>query len=260
MAFQSADSMRFPPRLVVGVEGPTFTGKTHFLFTATRPLKVFNLDYGLEGMMEQFRKPKSGISLDGVEIANYSLNRAALTTQLAQDKARSVVQEFVRDFRAALAVKTRTTLAEDTSSDFWKYFRFADLGKLKQVPPMRYDRVNMLWADLHNEVYHSPHNLILIHRVKDKYREEVVDGVKVSNKIAGETERDAFKNVEYLVQVFIRTWRRDRGKGKPPVFGFTVTKCRHRASVVGEEFEGEFATFPMLATSVFPKTEIEDWA
>jgi hypothetical protein len=148
---------------------------------------------------------------------------------------------------------------EDTSSEFWKYFRFADLGKLKQVPPMRYDRVNMLWTDLHNEVYHTPHNLILIHRVKDKYEETVTSaGEKVSTRVSGQTERDAFKNVEYMVQVFIRTWRTDR-KGKPPVFGFTVTKCRQRASVVGSSYEGEFATFPNLAADIFPKTSPEEW-
>lgn len=258
MAFRSALSMTFPPRLVVGVEGPPFTGKTHFIFTAPRPLKIFNLDYGLEGMMDQFRRKDGPITLRGVEIADYSLSKAALTSNIAQEQARAVVREFRADYKAVLKEKTRHTFAHDTSSEFWKIFRFADLGKLKQVPPLRYDRVNMIWADLMNEIYHTPHNLILVHRVKDKYVEEVIDGVKVSNRVPGETEREAFKNVEYIVQVFIRTWRRDR-KGKSPLFGFTVTKCRQRASVVGEVFEGEFATFPMLAMSVFPKSAPEEW-
>jgi hypothetical protein len=255
MAFRSAASFKYPPRLVVSSDGGPDSGKTHFMLTAPRPLFILNVDYGLEGVMDSSR-----FNLDRVEVADYRLDKAMLTSKMAQAAMARVAQQFVADYRSLLAThKQRITIGLDTATEFWEIFRLADLGKLEQVPPMRYTRVNRLFKDLINEVYRTPHNLVLLHHTKDKYESRLTDeGKEVSVRVPGEIERMGFKGVEAAMQVVLAATRIKK-PGKSPKYGFEVAKCRQRPAVEGERFEGQFATFASLATSVYPDTDEDDW-
>jgi hypothetical protein len=120
-----------------------------------------------------------------------------------------------------------------------------------------------MWRGMMLEVFQTPHNLILIHRLKDKYESKMVNGKEVSTRVAGELERVGFKETDYVVQVSIRCWRKVRQKEGPrkgqPLFGFTVIKCRQRASLMGKTFVGDTASFKGLAMAVFPESTEEDW-
>lgn len=254
MAFRSASSLNFTPRLVATIDGPPDSGKTHQLLTMPRPLFVFNLDFGLEGLIDSGK-----FDLDGVEVADYRLDKGMLTKGHAQAAMQKVVKEFVRDYRSILGkYKQRVSIGVDTATEFWQSFRIADLGKLEQVPPMRYTRVNRLFSDLWNEIYQTPHNLLLLHHLKDKYETKVTDdGKEVSVKVPG-VERDGYKKLGGIMQVTLRSYAK-RKDGKPSTFGFRVVKCRQRSSIEGDTFENDFASFAHLGMSVYPDTDPEDW-
>lgn len=262
MPFKLASKLRFPPRLVVSVQGIPKSGKTHQLFGCPRPLYIFNVDQGLEGMMEEEEK----FDLSRVFVADYALSKpAALTKSDASSRALTVVNAFLADFRQKLQREKRCTLALDTASEFWELFRMGDFGKLEQVPPLRYTKVNRIWRGIMNEVYQTPHNLLLVHRMKQSYESKVVGGKEVSTPIPGQFEVQGHKETDGIVQVSIETFRKERkkdgkkGKKGSVYFGFTVAGCRQRASLIGTKFVGERATFTDLACAVFPKSSPEDW-
>lgn len=260
MTFRPATKLRARRRLIVSIDGPPMSGKTHFALTAPRPIRVFNVDYGIEGVVDDMIG--SGWDMEGVEVEDFALSKAPLTSKGATDAARSLIQQFRASWKETLQRKERTSIVLDTGSEFWQLFRLADLGKLEQVPPMRYTKVNRLFRDLLNEVHHTPHSMILIHRVKDRYDTKVIEtdeGQKeVSVRVPGETERDGFKEMDYIVQVSLTSYRKVDGKGRATM-GFKVEKCRQRATLVGSRYEGELATFTTLALDVFPQSEPEEW-
>lgn len=247
-------------RLVVSIDGAPFTGKTHLMLTLPPPACIFSIDRGLEGVVEDMEG--EGYDFRGFEFEDFSLDRPPLSSRLAVDHAKRTAQAFVTSFRQVLKRKERTSLGIDTGSEFWQLFRLGDLGKLEQVPPMRYVRVNRLFRDILNEVLDTPHNLVIIHREKDRYDTRLIEtdtGVKeVSVRVPGEVDRDGFKEIDGIVQVVVRGLRDGKRKGTAGM-GFTVRKCRQRASLVGKQYWGPEATFPMLALDVFPQSEPEEW-
>tara|TARA_Y100000310_G_scaffold184775_1_gene184906 strand:+ start:122 stop:892 length:771 start_codon:yes stop_codon:yes gene_type:complete len=244
-------------RLVCSVDGYPFTGKTHFMLTMPRPLTIFNIDYGLEGVVEHM-EDEEDVSFDGVEVEDYTLEKAPVGSSAAHARAQHVARDFREKFLQLLAKRERQSIGLDTCSEFWQLFRLGDLGKLEQVPPMRYVRVNRIFRDLMNQVLRTRHNLVLVHRLKDAYDTQILDGKEVSTKVPGESARDGFKEIDGIVQVTLETWRKDR-PNKTSQYGFTVGKCRQRPSLTGTRFTGALATFPTLGMDVFPKSEPEEW-
>lgn len=244
-------------RLVLSLDGPPDSGKTHFMMTAPRPLKISNIDFGIEGVRENMEE--AGWDFTDVSLEDFSLEKAPLTSSHAIDRARNVVARFKTGYMEGMKEKRRTTFGIDTCSEFWQLFRLAALGKLEQVPPMRYVQVNRVFRDLLNQVLMTHHSLVLIHRTKDKYETKVTEsGQEVSSKVNGETERDGFKEIDGIVQVVLNTQRRTTKKGAAQ-YGFTVGKCRQRPSLTRQEYWGDMATFQALALDVFPDSKPKDW-
>lgn len=243
-------------RLILSLDGKPFTGKTHFMLTAPRPLKVFNIDFGLEGVVEGMAD--AGWDFDGVEVEDYTLEKAPVTNAHAIESARQLIAKFRASWASTLKRTERQTIGLDTGSEFWQLFRLAALGKLEQVPPMRYVQVNRIFRDLLNQVYQTPHSLVIVHRVKDRYDTKITDeGKEVSSRVPGEVERDGFKEIDGIVQVSLDTWRTPTKRGA--TYGLTVGKCRQRPSLSGTSYQGDLATFSSLALDVFPDSAPSDW-
>lgn len=247
-------------RMLCTVDGPPFSGKTHFMLTMPGPACIFSVDQGLEGVIEDMEG--EGYDFSNFEVEDFSLDKPPLTSRLMHTYAKETIRQFHASWRSVLKRKEPTSIGVDTASEFWQLFRLADLGKLEQVPPMRYTKVNRLFRDMLNEVASTPHSLVLIHREKDLYDTKIIDtdhGQKeVSVRVPGEVTRDGFKEIDGIVQVVLRSFRREKKSGKVEM-GFQVRKCRQRASTTGERYVGSMATFPMLALDVFPNSDPDDW-
>lgn len=241
MPFVKASELQYLPRLVVSVEGQPKTGKTTFALTAPRPARVFNIDFGLEGLDYDRR---------GVMVADYSMGKAAnFNAEDAVARSKQVIETLHDDWRTFLERRSRTTGIIDTASDLWQIFRMAYYGlaglKFGGIDRHRYAEGNRAFRGLLNEIYQSPHNLILAHRVKAQFDNAAV------------LEREGFREIEYFAQVIIRTWRKKR-KGNLQ-FGFTVVDCRQRPTLQGMTFAGEIAQFGYLGMEVFPTSNPKDW-
>lgn len=256
MAFVAASSIRFPHRMVVSIDGEEKTGKTHFMLTAPPPVYVLNVDYGLEGLVNETFAGKE------IHVADYRLQKGPFGSKATQKRCIELVRQFTEDYRQLINEKRRVSIGWDTASELWQVFRFADFGRLAQVLPNRYNKVNTLWADLLNEIYKSRHNLILIHRMTDKYgpkRDEPSVSVPVLDANGNVVRiREGHKRMASIVQVVIRTHRREKAKGGV-VMGFTVRECRQRPALTGRAYEGDLATFGHLALDVFPSSEPSTW-
>jgi hypothetical protein len=246
-------------RLIASIDGMPFTGKTHFMLTMPPPAVVFSIDAGLEGVVEDMEG--EGWDFSDFEVEDYS-DKPPLTSAKMHLYAKDTIARFRQSWREVLNRKTRTSIGIDTGSEFWQLFRLADLGKLEQVPPMRYTKVNRLWRAMLNEIANTPHNFVIIHREKDRYDSRIIDSddgpKEVSVRVPNETVRDGFKEIDGIVQVVIQSTRRERRNGSVEM-GFTVRKCRQRARLMGQTYRGPLATFATLALDVFPASEPEEW-
>lgn len=240
-------------RMVVAVEGREKDGKTSFAISAPAPIAIFNLDTGLEGVIEKVAYEK--------EIIQCEVDYRDATNANEWVK---MWEHVKKSYYNALNSNVRT-IVMDTASEMWELVRLARFGKLTQVMPHHYGPVNTEFRDLIRAVYKTDKNLVLLHKLKEEY---------INDKKTGRYERAGFKDVAYQVQINLRVWRRqgeeeETGRGRKNVltadiahtgnFGFTIIDCRMDASLAGMEIEEPMNTFSMLGQMVYPETEPEDW-
>lgn len=222
-------------RLILNVEGLEKRGKTHFALTAPDPIAYLDLDTGLEGVVEKFMDEGKRI-----QFASFNYRDATNYQQWSAmwDKMKTA-------YLAALASKEIKTLICDTGTEMWELLRLARFGKLSEVMPHHYGPVNAEFRDLLRRSLDSDKNVILLHKLKPKYE---------NNVRTKEFERSGFSDLAFVVQMNVRV-ARDKDNG----FYLTVIDSRHRSELAGEVLSEPMNTFPMLASLVFPDTAVEDW-
>lgn len=234
-------------RLIISTEAREKKGKTHFGLTMPEPIAVFDMDRGLEGVIDKFATDKEVYVVDyrGLPAKN-------------KDQWEMRWEKFKKDYLTALEAplsKCRSILI-DTGTELWEYARLAMLGKLTQVMPVKYTEVNGEFRRIVDWALDHDKNLIVTHKMKKEYTRKGDDD---KGYWTGKYERAGFSEIEYLAQVVLRhgrVWDRDEGPGE---FFVDVLECRQNPDIVGERYAGEMCTFPMLAAMVFPDTNLEDW-
>jgi hypothetical protein len=217
-------------RLVVAVEGPEKSGKTHFALTAPGPIGFQDIDIGTEGVVEQFVAEKE------IHLAEY-----ALDFPFEQKAAELTWKQFTNDYKQLLGASVRTGII-DNASEAWDLLRVAKFGRLTQIMPHLYTTANSEFRGLLRLAYKSDMNLILLHKVKKQY---------INEQFTGKYERSGFNDIGYLVQVIVETYK-DGGK-----YFLRVLACRQNPKIEGLVIEDP--TFAKLGMAVFPGTGIEDW-
>lgn len=240
-------------RLVVSVEGREKDGKTSFALSAPDPIAIFNLDTGLEGVIEKVAGDKTLMECEVDYRDAINPNEWIKMWELMKKNYYNAINSNVR------------TIIMDTASEMWELVRLARFGKLTQVMPHNYGPVNTEFRDMIRAIYKTDKNLILLHKLKDEY---------INDKKTGKFERAGFKDVVYQVQINIRVWRKpdedeEPRKGRKVMltdniahtgnFGFTIIDCRMDASLAGMEIQEPMNTFAMLGQVVYPDTNPEDW-
>jgi hypothetical protein len=237
-------------RLVVALDGLEKQGKTHFALTAPGPIAIQNLDIGLEGVIEKFQTDKL------IHRADYSfLAEKGDTQDQMIAKATPVFMQFLHDYKDIVIPRMKTGEVRsgviDTGGELWELQRLARLGKLTQVMPHHYTALNMEYQNLIREVYSTPGNLIILHKLKAEWKDNPTTGK--GNK-TGQYERAGFSGTGFLVQVNATAYRDSAG-----VFHILVRDCRQNPEVAGLDLEGDMATFPNLGMMVYPDSALEDW-
>lgn len=224
------------PRLIASVSGREKNGKTSFALSAPGPIILFNLDYGLEGVIGKYAGDKD------IYVKEYRFRRND-----TPDKYNTLWANFTTDYYNALKSKARTIIL-DTATEVWELLRLARFGKLAQVQPYHYGPVNAEYMSLIREGYSYDKNVILLHKLKKQY---------VNDKFSGDYERAGFTNTGFLVQTNLEVYREGLDGG----FCVRVIDCRQNSMLGGMELplSDEFTGFGFLAQMIFPDSSEGDW-
>lgn len=238
-------------RLVVAIDGMEKAGKTNFSLTAPGPIAFQALDIGTEGVIEKFQTNKV------IHRADYGiLVEKGDSQDMVMKKAAPVWDQFLADYKTVVVPKLKAgavrTAIWDTGSEVWELQRLARLGKLTQVMPHHYTALNLEYSNLLREIFDTPGNMIILHKLRAEWKDNPVTG---KGQKTGQFERAGFAGTGFLVQVNATTWR----DPKTGTFHLTVRDCRQNPAVAGLDLEDEMATFPWLGVHVFPDSDLSDW-
>lgn len=237
------------PRLLLATDGFDKTGKTEFALSAPGPIVVFNLDMGLEGVVEKWLDKKV-VVVEQFEIPTFD----------KQQEYAKLWSRFYDKFRKAVANQDVRTIFCDTGDDVWALERLAEFGTLN--PRMtqnertgKYGVLNELYKSLIRMVYfESGKNLILTHKLKKRYVK--YKNVKGEENEAwdGTWERGGFKEQNYLIQANLRH-RFTQGEG----FAIDIINCRQNMDLAGYTLTGSECNFTGLAATIFPNVDPGYW-
>lgn len=243
-------------RTIATLDGEVGTGKTYFALTAGGPSVVFNLDQGLEAVVEQFRKegkeiydqPYVWIPGDPAEVEDEA------EAKDLQDLAKDIRSQFEKDFDYALNNGARTLIL-DTESRFWQVYRYAEFGAPNADNPRNYDELNQRFEAFINKAKARDVNLFLIRAMKDKwgaFGAPNAQGKKGFGK--GGREVWGYEHLAGLVMMEL-TFVHDR---EAEEYKIRFGKCRHNKDLAFTEIPR--CTFPELGTMLDYESDESDWA
>lgn len=222
-------------RLILCTEGLEKEGKTHFALSAPDPIIIHNFDVGLEGMVHKFKGKD-------IKKRNYKVPRfpRGSNVDVVSEATKVIWEDFQESYYESL--KIARTVIVDTGGEAWETLRLAEFGKMDQVKPHHYSRVNQPMRDLVRTAFDYDSNVIWNHKLKDEY---------IDDTRTGRFERAGFKDMGFLTQADIRLYKED---GQ---FKILVNSCRQNPELEGMELPNDgFAAFAMM---VYPDSEEGDW-
>lgn len=240
-------------RHVISITGMDKSGKTHFSLSSQSPIAFFNLNNGLEGVIHKFDKKVYEFKMNTPEeqgAAGRSDSAKDFNKKAAMDMKNLAiieVERFVEAWTWALRDSEIRTIVIDKGTELWLLYRVAEFGKTTQVPSQLYNYLNAKFERRINEIFETDKNLIILHDMKEIYRDK---------NPTGEFERDGYKKIGGIVQTNLFATRADEKpkhpvKGQPnPPFIMTVEDSRINPDLLGTEFNGPMATFPMIAAMI----------
>jgi hypothetical protein len=250
----SADIPPVVERVILSVEGPEKTGKTHFAFTAPGPIAYQAIDIGHEGVINKFEGKKKIYS------AIYKFRppvQAKADEDAMVEYAKKFWDLYERDYDAALKAGVRTVIW-DTATEVWEMLRLSRFGKLVQVPSQKYVEVNGIFNEIVRRAYDHDANLILIHKQKAEYESIIVEG-RSKSRPTGRRIRSGYNEMGYLAQALIKMEYNQEHKR----FQAEVLEARRAPRMKGEIIEPEGkaqgVTFQQVCLSLFPDIDAEAW-
>jgi hypothetical protein len=265
------ESIRAPktPRLIASLLGIQGSGKTDFLKTAPRPLYVAYTDPNTEDVLGDLP------DVYGKALRMPAFKLRANDEDEIRDRAADVLDEF-RDFFIDVTSDRvdppAKTLALDTGTEMWDTVLLADFGRTQRINPRDRGAANQFWRDLFTEIKSVDGlNFLVTHRVKQRWEAREIrtrGGVTTQDQpVPGEYDRVGHRETGNLVNVEVLLLHDpDQGSEIEDQFGIKIVRCTQRPILIGDERFGlvgknerRAASFPWLATKVFPDTTWSDW-
>lgn len=224
-------------RMILSLCGRRGKGKSHFALTAPGPIALFDLDVGLDGVVQKFLDDKV------VMVNRFEVPYTKEAAEAERDR-------FYAAWSAAIRARDIRTIIVDTETELWELYRMAEYGALSGVMPYQYTAVNVRCARLFKETLTVglDKNFIFLRHLKTVY---------VNDKKTDRMEPAGFGGLEKIVQVVGEIWRDIPEEGGE--WHVTIDKCRLNPEVDGETYDGDMASFPWLATFVVNGTSPADW-
>lgn len=265
------------PRIIMNVEALEKCGKTTWGLSAPGPIVLFNIDRGLEGVVQRFRDEGKKIIVAGMlgtakggRLPHYGFvkperrkgegAKQASYTQRVADANRPIWRQFVKDYLEALQSKVRT-LVIDTGTELWLLARYAFWGAASPPGAKLTGTIKEEFSSLVTMAEEYDKNVIWLHRLRPEYADVInkQTGVKEAIK-TGRMERYGHSEMGFDVQTNVRLTKERVGKKNRArtVYRATVLDCRLNAMLEGMELEDDECSFPWFASAVFG-TDVEEW-
>lgn len=264
------------PRLLVGSEGETNTGKTEFMLSCPPPGIIITCERGHEAALQNAEPPKS--RNEDFIVFPVKIPKALQHGEVAE--AYQPYWTILRDtLYKGLHNEDALSIGFDGDSDSWELQRLAAFGKLTQIPGIMYTQVNAARRSLITHCYDSGKNVIMSNKVKDEYVTEYdAAGNPVTNKDgserrvkSGNLERQGFGDYNYLYQVHIRHHYvkpepinlealpvKDRLAAirsgmtmTEGVWGIEILKCKVKTEIEGQVLWGDKCNFMGLVELIY---------
>lgn len=263
------DRISYTPTLVASICAQEGGGKTEFGAGCPDPNSYHSVDPNTEEVLEKWQDQKK------IFLTNYDLPSAAFGDKAdIQADAEAVLTEFLDKLKPIIRKEARRmpkTVVIDTATEFFELALLADHGRAVQILPEMRTKTNYKWKSVINGLKRSGCNVILLHRLRDKYENKTIrtrDGAKEERvKIEGEYEREGFSKTGFLVNVEAFLFH-DPTREKGEHYGIEIVRCTQRPVLIGKQYwgsvevEGEeirAASFEFLATKVYKNTTLGDW-
>lgn len=260
-------------RAIINVEGMQKQGKTDFcLRTFPDPIVVFNLDQGLEWVVEKFVKKGKRIIVagahrpKGAKYPSYHFARPvpekseirkgdAYLTRVKK-LAGPIWEKFIEDYKDFLESKARTGVI-DTGGAALQLAKFAFHGMDKVTSKddpygQKGGEMKAIFQGLITDAYNYDKNVIWTHRLKEEW---------VGGQPAGTFKLDGYAQLPFEVQLTIRL--KTKGRKETTRRIAEIRDCRigkgnyWNGAVFGDE-DGPPLDFATIM-STLTKTAAEEW-
>lgn len=231
-------------RLIVCNKALPKCGKSRFGLTMPGPLAVIDLDEGMDGVIQEHQDKKE------IYVASHRSRLIKIKgMEKGQDEAEEEWEAIRNEYIEALSDSQTRSVLVDTGTEMYELLRLAKFGKLSQVMPHQYGKVNKEMQSMVDMAYDSNKNVMFSHKLKRQY---------VNDKATGEFEIAGWKDIQFACQVVCQQWK-EPSEPFPDRFHMTLMDCRIAGGVEmeGMDWSGEQVNFPMLAALILGGTEEE---
>jgi hypothetical protein len=247
-------------RLMVGIEGPTNSGKSELCHSAPGPGIFIAQDRGLEAMLDNPNPP---------ETRRPDFFYDTVPAPLAEGSTHDQYKVAWIDYRdnhvyKAIRLPDCRTVILDGDSDSWETQRLAAFGKLTQVPSILYTQVNAGRRLFISRLYDSGKIIMATNKVKKLYKPafnadgtpKMNDGKQMREWDGVSYERQGFEDQDYLWQVQLRCIYDPTHPGK---YGVYIIKAKANPEVERETLWGEECNMPTVLQVIYPHVPLTEW-
>ncbi len=230
-------------RLIIRIGGLEKEGKTHFALTAPDPIALFNLDRGLEGVLDKF--VGMGKEIHVAEFKPHRVPAGSVDDVIAANLP--IWKEIQEEYYNALDTDKYRSLVIDTDTKMYEIARLALFGKLTQVKSHHYTLLNDQYRALVDRAYDCDKNVIFISKLKKQYK----DNSKGDSAWTGKHEESGFTDLGYNTMVNLRARIDIEGDNY-----IEVLNCRANRDMRGNQYfsnaSQDDANFATVAADVYP--------
>lgn len=269
------------PFHVLSIQGPPKTAKSHLAYGAPGKVAVYSSDGGWDGVVQKFEEYTDRFSIgqyympssfDVDMLFRESDAERGVKEAAAERQADKVMNElwrpFKRDYVTAMADPEVRSHVLDLADEFNDMLRIATFGKVEQNPQIRSGPVNQEYTSLLRLAHQHRKNLVLVHRVGQKYKtvSDANTGREKSVAVEGETKRRGNDSVGYLVHSYVETfiqpavWAGPVGQQKKiseQRFFVRILTARLNPAANGQVLEAP--DWPTLMMFLAPDVPVEAW-
>lgn len=268
-------------RIVVSVKGVGGHGKTDFYTTMPKPILALSTDPNTRDVIEKiFKCDIDDLDPKILRLVNIPYPMVGFETDEedvmheAQDGWDVLVNE-IRDVMRGDANPRPASVALDTGTELDTLNILAQFGRTDKISPktrlIKMGNVNNQMKGIYRALERAGVHVAVTHRVRERWETVTNEargshyGEEKDQRVPDKFDRIGFKQIENIVNTEIIVKFDPAREGKLSArFGMEIERCMIRPALVGKAYWGKddgvrCASFPYLATLMYPNTELSDW-